>query len=105
LDLGAAIELLWWERCGIRDHIAAGLPCFADALKELATRAGKEPQEFADQQITSLSDRVLQFWMVNFSQNGLETLGTDILIRGMEEDEFAQLIADFVWQNRDCLAN
>ncbi|HTQ40928.1 MAG TPA: hypothetical protein VMJ32_18065 [Pirellulales bacterium] len=104
LELAAVFELFWWERCGIRDHIAAGLPCFADALEQLAIRAEKGPQEFADPQAVSLSHRVLQFWMMRFSHNGLGTLGADIFVQGIDEEQFVQLIADFAWQNRECIS-
>jgi hypothetical protein len=104
LELGAVLELGLWERQGLRGYLNTDLPTFAEAAAALATRATKGPQEFAGPRAAPLSSRVFHIWMEQFAWQGSHMLGAEIVLGQLDEDQFADVLADFVWQHRHELA-
>jgi hypothetical protein len=105
MELSAVMRLRHWELGGIRDHIEAGLPSSQDATRELSARAAKGPEEFVGPQADLLSRRVFEFWISRFSWSGVETLGADLVVHGLDDDLLINTIADFLWSNRDALSS
>lgn len=100
LELGAVLELGLWERNGLRQFLATDLPSFHDAAAELAARASKGPKEFDGSDAAPLSQRVLRYWIEHFAWDGPRHLRADVVLGPVDEDQFADLMADFVWQHR-----
>ena len=102
LDVGAIGVLTMWEQQGITAHLEAGLPTRNEATAELFRRVQENPQQF-DAPQTSLSSRVLQFWVEHFAWDGVEQFGADILLDAAEEDAMIDAAASFLWENRHAL--
>lgn len=104
LELAAVVELGVWERRGIRCHIDSDLPFYREAADTLVVRCSKGPSEFRGPNAAPLSELVLRVWIENFAWDGPRHLQTDVVVGNVDEDEFIDLLADFVWSNRRELA-
>jgi hypothetical protein len=101
LNLGAAMQILVWERAGLRPELPAELPTAEEAFRKLlppeaagdSTNALVEPE---------LSMMVFRTWLERFSHTSRETLNTDVLLptRSISKDELLDAMADFLWANR-----
>ena len=101
LELGAVLELGMWERQGLREFLDTDLPSFREAADALLARARRGPTAFdSPDDASSLSSRVLQTWMKHFAWEGPDLLNADFIVSDVDEDQFANMLADFVWQHR-----
>lgn len=97
LDLGAVIQIGTWERLGLSFHIEAGLPSFSEAKTQLAINTNRADYVPVD----GLCDAVVRVAMSELSWNAPALLGTEFLIEsGTDDDEFVEVMADFLWRNR-----
>ncbi len=100
LELGAVLQLHLWERQGLRQYLNANLPAFRQAADQLAARARKGPQEFEGPEAAPLSSRVLRAWMEHFAWEAPFLLQADIVVGPVDEDQFAEAMAEFIWNHR-----
>jgi hypothetical protein len=105
LELGAVLELGVWERVGFRQHLNVDLPTYREAADELAARCRKGPEEFDGPNATPLARQVLRVWTENFAWDGPDLVQADVVVGDFEEDEFIELLAEFVWNHRHELKN
>ena len=103
LELAAVLELGLWEQQDLRRHLDVDLPDYREAARQLADRCMKGPAEFDGLNAAPLSTRVLRIWMENFAWDGLDTLGAEVVLGNVDENQFANVLADFVWQHRHAL--
>ncbi len=97
LDLGAVIQIGTWEQLGLSFHVDAGLPSFADAKSRLAENSSREDYI----SIEGLSEGVARVAVDELSWSAPALLGTEILLEsGSDDDEFIEVMADFLWRNR-----
>jgi hypothetical protein len=101
LELAAVLELGYWEQLGLSVHRDAGLPSYREAVTGLAGRVARGPAEFEGSDAAPLSRRVLCVWLERFAWNGQDLLQTEIALGDIdEENAFADLVAEFLWQHR-----
>lgn len=100
IELVAVLELRLWEQQGLRRHLDVDLPSYGEAADAFVARCAKGPSEFEGPEATTLSQRVLRARIENFAWDGPQHLQADVLISDVDEDEFINLLADFVWDNR-----
>ena len=100
LELGAVLQISNWEMHGIFPHIEAGLPSKAEASRRLSERAHKGASEFEGENATAMHEQVLRFWIDNFAWDGPSLLNANIVLGEVDEDQFLDLAADFLWQYR-----
>ncbi len=100
LELGAVLQLGWWEQQGMHHHVAYGLPTYADAAHKLADRAAKGRDEFQGAGKTPLSSQLLAFWIEHFAWQGQALLQADILVGETDDDTFVDMLAKFLWTHR-----
>ena len=100
LELAAVLQLGFWERQGLRTRLPADLPTYHEASQSLAERAAKGPAEFDDLQATPISHLVTRAFIENFAWEGPDHLGADVIIGQVDEEQFADVLAEFVWQHR-----
>ncbi|NLX98144.1 MAG: hypothetical protein GXY83_18440 [Rhodopirellula sp.] len=100
LEFGAVVELGVWERQGLRVFLNSDLPTFSEAADELLARVAKGSAAFDGSDAAPLSRRVFQVWMERFAWEGPDILDADFLVGDVDEDQFARVLADFVWQHR-----
>ena len=100
LELAAVLELGVWEMRGLRAHLGVDLPSYRQAAAQFAARCMKGPEEFEGEDAAPLSLQVLRVWTERFAWEGPDTLGADIILGDVDEDEFAEVLADFLWQPR-----
>ena len=81
-------------------YLTSDLPTFREAATHLLARARRGPEAFDGPDAALLSRRVLQVWMEHFAWEGPDLLEADFIVGDVDEDQFAQLLADFVWQHR-----
>ena len=105
LEFSAVIELGVWERQGLRKHLDVDLPTFQEAAADLAARALNGPAAFEDPKDAPLSGRVLQVWVEHFAWDGPELIGADVVVGDFDDDDFVEVLADFVWTHRHELTN
>jgi hypothetical protein len=104
LELGAIFELDYWERLGLRAQLNSDLPSYHEAKLQLTQRAARGPQEFEGPGASLLAPRVLRVWLERFAWDGPELLGAEVLVGELDEDLFAELLADFVWRHQQGLS-
>jgi len=100
LEFSALLELGCWEKQGLRRFLDTDLPTFSEAAAALAARCQKGPSEFDGPDAAPLSEQVLQVRMDRLAWQGPELLQADIVVSDVDENEFAQVLTDFVWQHR-----
>lgn len=101
LELGAVLELGMWERQGLRPFLNCDLPTFREAADALLARANRGPAAFdSPDESSSLSSRVLRVWMKNFAWDSHEFFATNFVLGEVDEDQFIELMTQFVWKNR-----
>ena len=100
LELAATIQIGLWERQGLLPHLAPDLPSFHEAAQMLLDRAAKGPAEFRGADATPLSRRVTQEYLDRFAWDGPELLDAEVVLGDASEDDFIDLLAQFVWTHR-----
>jgi hypothetical protein len=105
LELGAVLQLQLWENRGSTLHLKAGLPAAQLAANELAGRATKGWAEFEGENAAPLSAQVLSVWIEQFAWSGQEFLEADVVVGEVDEEEFADVLAEFLWTHRHQLRN
>jgi len=105
LELSAVLQLAAWEDKDQRHHIDAGLPSFEDAAAHLARRAETAPADFHQLSSATLHKQVLSFCLEKISWQGLDYLGTDLLVGEIDDETFLDGLAEFLWANRRQLSN
>lgn len=106
LELAAILRLAMWEHGGPRDGLPSDLPSAAQALDNLTNRAAaKTPRFRTGPKAAPLLRRVLSVWLSHMAWHGHDLLGADLLLTGMDEDEFAVTMADFLWKHRHITLN
>jgi hypothetical protein len=100
LELGAMLELGFWEREGLRRHLDVDLPTCREAAEQLAARCRKGPKEFDDPDAAPLSLQVLRVWTEHFAWDGPELLDAEVVLGDANEDDLIDILAEFVWTNR-----
>ena len=103
LEFAAVLQLKTWER-GQRHHIDAGLPDYETAVSQLLSRA-KSGQNSFEGGGTELHFRVLRFWRENLAWQGIEYLSADIALGAVEEEEFLDGLAEYIWSHRHQLSD
>jgi len=99
LELAAVLRIGEWEHVGLDAHIAEGLPSFAVAAKELASRAIATPSEFNARSSPVLWKRVLAFYLRRMAWDGLNAFGADVVVGDVNENVVDQL-ARALWKHR-----
>lgn len=104
LELAAVLELGLWERRDLRRHLNIELPTYREAMDRLVTRCRKGCAEFDGPNATSLSRQVMQAWIEHFAWDGPGLLNADVVLGEADDNEFIDLLAEFVWTNRSELS-
>jgi hypothetical protein len=106
VELAAILHLAMWEQGELRDSLPADLPPASKALAALADRAAaKVPQFSGEPEAALLLRRVLAIWLSRMAWHGPHRLGADVIVTGTDEDQFATLIAEFLWKHRQTTMN
>lgn len=100
LELAAVLQLGVWERKGLRPYLRNDLPTFREAASDLAARISEDPDAMKDRGAATLHRRVLGFYLERFAWEGPELLGTDVVVSDVDEDDFIDVLAEFVWTHR-----
>ena len=101
LEFAAVLELGLWERQGLREFLKTDLPSYSEAAEAMLAKAKLGPAAFGGpDDASSLSSRVLQAWIRHCAWEGPDLLHADFILGDVDEDQFAQVLADFVWQHR-----
>ena len=100
LELAAVLELGLWERRDLLRHVQTHLPTYRQAADQLVARCQKGREEFDGPNATPLSIQVLRVWLEHFAWDGPEQLCAEVVLGDMNEDDFIDLLADFVWTHR-----
>lgn len=105
LELAAVITIADWEFKGLRKFLPEDLPPARQALFALGTRARKGPAEFEGPDAAPLSLRVFQVWWQNFAWEAPELLQADVVLGELDDEQVADLLANFIWQCRHELSS
>ena len=100
LELGSTLQIGLWERQGLLPHLDSDLPSFREAAQTLVDRAVKGPAEFGGADATPLCRRVTQVYLNRFAWDAPELLDAEVVLGDADEDDFVDLLAEFVWTRR-----
>lgn len=100
LELAATLQLGLWEKDDLRRRLDVDLPSYREAVDALVARCAKGPSEFAGSDAAPLSQCVLRVCIEHFAWDGPPHLQADIIVGDVNEDEFIDLLAEFVWSHR-----
>ena len=100
LELGALLQIQMWERSGISSHLGEKLPSYRDAADEFVRRCRLGSADFFRPNATPLLQIVFRVFMEFFAWDGPEFLDADLVIDHQDEDEFTNLLAEFIWTHR-----
>ena len=104
LELGAVLELQFWESQDYRRHLDSDLPSSKKAMVAFARRCIERPSEFGAAQPELLSSAVLRVWLSSFSWDGPDILGAEAELGDADDDWLLDIVAEFVWTHRHDLA-
>ncbi len=95
------MQILAWERAGLRPELPADLPTAEEAFRNLLPEEASGEEENAPV-VPELSMKVFQTWLQRFSRSSRETLNTDVLLpaKAVSKDKLLDALADFLWANR-----
>lgn len=99
LELGAVLQIGYWESHGISAHIAAGVPSKAEALSQLSERLQKGAAEFTGDDSIYIHKKSFYFWIKNIAWDGPSLMSTEMVLGEIEEDQLMDL-AEFLWKHR-----
>ncbi|WP_339686484.1 hypothetical protein [Gimesia maris] len=99
LELGAVLQIGYWESNGISAHIAAGVPSKAEALSQLSERLQKGAAEFTGDDSIYIHRKSFCFWIQNLAWDGPSLMNTEMVLGEIQEDQFMDL-AEFLWKHR-----
>jgi hypothetical protein len=96
LHLAAALRLSAWETQGFCFHHFAGLPPAPQAICDAL-------QAFADSDANpdQLCIAVMRLSLERFAWNGLRDWNADIALDDLRDDQALDVLAEFLWANRD----
>jgi hypothetical protein len=103
LELAAVLRIAIWERDGLLDPVAVGLPHARDAYDELMERAAHRPDSFSSVVISPpLHRKVMWVVLRQLAWNGRRDLGADVVLGRTDGDGEAELeaMAEFLWARR-----
>lgn len=103
LEFAAVLQLGIWEERGLCRRLDADLPTFSQASKALADRAANAWAEFLGADAAPLHEKILSVWSEQIAWQAREILDADVVLSDVNEDAFADLVAEFIWQHRDKL--
>jgi len=104
LELAAVLELRYWEDLGLEAFMPGDLPSSREAAADLSARVVKGPAEFEGPDAAPLSERVLRFWLEQFAWEAPNLFQSEVILGDIDEDAFADLVAEFLWEHRhDCI--
>ncbi|MBI1247518.1 hypothetical protein GC197_06675 [bacterium] len=100
LELGAVTTLKLWELQGVADHLPDFVPSFEQARNDFVTRCNRGKDAFSDFRDTPFSHLVLRMFIDYFAWEGGDCLQASMIVGPVNEDEFADCIASFLWTHR-----
>ena len=100
LELGAVLELGVWERRGLLSQLDVDLPTYREAADQLAARCMKGPSAFEEADDAPLYHRMLRVWTEYLAWDGPEFIQAEVVLGDFDDDEFINLLAEFVWSRR-----
>lgn len=100
LEFAALMELWFWDWQGLRPYLPEGVPSFDEAKKNLWDRAAKGITEFEGVNSTPLSYLLMQVWVEHFAWDARDHFDADVIVGQADEDQFVDLMARFLWENR-----
>lgn len=99
LELGAVLELGTWELQGLVEHLAAGLPFFAEAWDGLIARLIEAPKSFAGPEANAFSRRMLSLWFERIAWDAPALLGADVVLTPALEPATLDALAAFLLEH------
>lgn len=100
LELGAIAMLKLWELGGQKDHFPVSVPDFEAAKSSLVERCQGGQEAFADIADTPVSKQVLRIYIDYFAWEGKDDLDATFVIGSVPEDQFVDVLAEFLWMHR-----
>jgi hypothetical protein len=100
LDLGAALQIAWWEQTGVADHIPEPLPDSVELIKEIFAVAD-DPRVFAEREPDQrLGVRVMATHLRYFAFRSAPFKAAVVLDKA-KEDDLIDSLAEFLWNTRN----
>ena len=101
LELGAILQIEFWERVGLGELIDTGLPKSRSSLDDLFARYRLPlPRSKPNSDIPDLALSVFRTSLTRFAWRGREELNVDVLLDDSANNIALNTLADFLWKHR-----
>lgn len=100
LEFGAVLQLGFWERKGLLEHLGPDLPSYNDAVADLAARAQKGPEEFDNIKGNSFSSRITRIAVERLAWDANSVVDADVVVIAPTDEEVIDRLAEFLWSHR-----
>jgi len=105
MESAAVFQLGVWEQKGIQVYLDTELPTYQEAREELEARVRKGLAEFEGPDASPLFRQMLKTWWERFAWDADDLFQSQIMLGDVAEDQFATVMADFIFQHRHELKN
>jgi hypothetical protein len=103
LELGAILQLKYWESIGLRELLKVELPSAESALADFCRRVSRAPESFWKAEDSALSNTVLDAYLASVSWDAPELLNAEFIINAADEDRLIDALARLLWKHRHAL--
>lgn len=105
LEIAALSTLIDWEERGDFEHLGEAAPDIEVLKQDFLNRCREGGKGFDDAERAPISSLMMKLFTENFAMEAPARLNAKLVIIQMDEENFIEELADFLWANRHSLAN
>lgn len=105
LEIAALSTLIDWKERGDFEHLGEAAPDIDVLKQDFLNRCGGGFKSFDDPKHTPISSLMIKLFTENFAMEAPARLNAKLVMTQLDEENFIEELAEFLWVNRHSLAN